>query len=52
MTGGWLLLSDDELEARLIQRGVRDVNARALVKGREQGAVAEHITLVLEGDGR
>lgn len=46
----WLLLADDELQVRLEQRGERDVNARALVAGRDKPTIADHITRILEGE--
>lgn len=43
MTGEWEDLSDDELLARLIQRGAHPQMAAAFVIGRDDPEVAEHI---------
>lgn len=43
----WRDLSDEELEARLVQRGCIAMTAESLVRRRETGYVAERITELL-----
>lgn len=50
LVSGWDDLGDDELRARLVQRGVDPVSAGLMASAREDLYVAEQIAGVL-GDG-
>ena len=50
MSTWWSDLSDDELRARLVQRGVDESTARFLVAHREEPLAAAMIVELLEGN--